>query len=50
MFSGWTTDITMALYNFIHNDIQLKTLRWIQQQKNKQRNQMGKNVPLRFKQ
>ena len=33
MFSDWTTNITMALYNFIHNDIQLKTPKWIQQQK-----------------
>ena len=27
------TNITMALYNFIHNDIQLKAPKWIQQQK-----------------
>ena len=37
MFSGWTTDITIVLYNFIHNDIQLKVPRWIQQlKKNKE--------------
>ena len=33
MFSDWTTNITMTLYNFIHNDIQFKTPKWIQQQK-----------------
>ena len=33
MFLDWTTNIIMVLYNFIHNDIQLKTLKWIQQQK-----------------
>ena len=33
MLSNWTINITMTLYNFIHNDIQLKTPKWIQQQK-----------------
>ena len=33
MFSDQTTNITMTLYNFIYNDIQLKAPRWIQQQK-----------------
>ena len=33
MFSDWTTNITMTLYNFIHNNIQLKAPKWIQQKK-----------------
>ena len=46
IFLNWTTNITIALYNFIHNDIQLKTLRWIQQQQKINKETKGERTHL----